>query len=332
MRPASVSPASVRSLYRTYLRQSNALPHVYLRLFFRVIARDAVEKILSFHAPTLRARNFETVLKSIKKLIRANAGDEHAFQHILDLAYGRKGKLKWELLEPMLHPKGLSTLPKIPAEKPSYPVISEEIKALLISPYSRRTKPLDPNDIEPPRTLPERANVLSKDAMLFGPLSKRREANIRRRFFDIETKKLLPPLRSSTVRSSSFPPRSHLDAISALHDNLQATIGPLGRSPTRTRRERLSAPEEYKAENQEERHSSRWIRRRFRALISRVPELSYGAKGTPVVQPSPLSFLTKSTSPKQMPEADPSTLAWLQLPTLNTNKIKTRTQQKSTDS
>jgi hypothetical protein len=29
----------------------------------------------------------------------ANTGDPKAFAHVLDLAYGRKGKLRWEMME-----------------------------------------------------------------------------------------------------------------------------------------------------------------------------------------------------------------------------------------
>ena len=37
--------------------------------------------------------------QTAKLLQRANAGKAEAFMHILDLAYGRSGKLKWEMRE-----------------------------------------------------------------------------------------------------------------------------------------------------------------------------------------------------------------------------------------
>lgn len=36
--------------------------------------------------------------KSVKLIGRANRGETKAFDRILDLAYGRKGKLRWELM------------------------------------------------------------------------------------------------------------------------------------------------------------------------------------------------------------------------------------------
>ena len=37
--------------------------------------------------------------KSVKLVGKANRGETKAFDRILDLAYGRKGKLRWELME-----------------------------------------------------------------------------------------------------------------------------------------------------------------------------------------------------------------------------------------
>ncbi len=39
------------------------------------------------------------VLQEIRKLSRANVGDKQCMDHVLDLAYGRRGKLRRELLE-----------------------------------------------------------------------------------------------------------------------------------------------------------------------------------------------------------------------------------------
>jgi hypothetical protein len=38
-------------------------------------------------------------IQDVRKLEAANGGDVKAFAYILDLAYGRKGKLKRELME-----------------------------------------------------------------------------------------------------------------------------------------------------------------------------------------------------------------------------------------
>lgn len=39
-----------------------------------------------------------TFQQELSKLTLANNGDRHAFAHVLDLAYGRKGPLKWSIL------------------------------------------------------------------------------------------------------------------------------------------------------------------------------------------------------------------------------------------
>lgn len=39
-----------------------------------------------------------TSQQELSKLTLANNGDRHAFAHVLDLAYGRKGPLKWSIL------------------------------------------------------------------------------------------------------------------------------------------------------------------------------------------------------------------------------------------
>lgn len=39
------------------------------------------------------------VVKELRRLHKANEGDRKALQHVLDTAYGRKGKLKHELMK-----------------------------------------------------------------------------------------------------------------------------------------------------------------------------------------------------------------------------------------
>lgn len=41
----------------------------------------------------------ESIPQELRKLEAANNGNSAAYQHILSLAYGRKGKLRWELME-----------------------------------------------------------------------------------------------------------------------------------------------------------------------------------------------------------------------------------------
>jgi len=48
--------------------------------------------------------------KSINLVGRANLGETKAFDRVLDLAYGRKGKLRWELMKVCRHAKSYSKI------------------------------------------------------------------------------------------------------------------------------------------------------------------------------------------------------------------------------
>lgn len=86
-------------------------------IFFQIKASDDFRAIRRTppHKPTLRtskikrvsrvrwyfmAKNISITFKQdLRKIERALGGRHDAFTHILNLAYGRKGKLKWELME-----------------------------------------------------------------------------------------------------------------------------------------------------------------------------------------------------------------------------------------
>ena len=151
-------------------------------------------------------------------LTAANGGTKNAFNKMLETAYGRRGKLKWELLEvciPFLWFRGvcsdininhqpLLTDPQKPlpppiirgVEKSRPPVYPIELKNLLCSSFARSTNnALTPQKLEWPPKLPERADPTSEEARLVGPFSKRREVNIRWNYYKTEVKKILPPLQ-----------------------------------------------------------------------------------------------------------------------------------------
>ncbi|TFK36882.1 hypothetical protein BDQ12DRAFT_724710 [Crucibulum laeve] len=226
----------------------------------------------------------DTCTQELRKLQHANAGKPEAFSHILDLAYGRKGKLRRELIEPLLtDPKVPVPLRIIPAvEKSRPPIYTAELGALLTNSYSRTTKPLSAKVLKTPPTLPTRADPSSEEARFLGPFSKRREVNIRWRYFTSEWKKVRPPLyvtvqhrtessgKEPSMRDIGFQDPKILDDIITL-------VGSTPTSTTRTRKERLSvgvsAHESTEAVTFT--HPSRWIRRRYQNLLTRLPTLSY---------------------------------------------------------
>ncbi|KAF8203196.1 hypothetical protein BJ912DRAFT_1102725 [Pholiota molesta] len=83
-------------------------------------------------------------------------------------------------------------IPTLPRTAP--PVYPPELKRLLTVPTIKHKKPFTPAELANPRLLPARADPESPDAQLFGPLSKRREANLRKRAYDLALKRVMPPL------------------------------------------------------------------------------------------------------------------------------------------
>jgi len=216
-----------------------------------------------------------------------------------------------------MYSKGPSPDKIIPGKESSRPpIFSPELSALLTSPHSRTTKPLNKSEIITPRNLPTRANPLSDDARLYGPLSKRRQVNIRWRQFKAETKKLFPPLGAhvtdAVIKDGKSQSRVLHGKLEHL-ENVEGAVGELCRGPTKTRRERNDninespAPLIY-------RHPSRWVRRRYRWLLSRSPRLVYRSDNFVSVQMSPRSFSPYQKSAVYLPEVDRTTETWFRKP------------------
>jgi len=314
------------SLYRSYLRQIRLLPHLYLRQFFKIKARDDIQTILTTKDPQLRSRRMASVLKSVKLVGKANTGETKAFDRVLDLAYGRKGKLRWELMRPLLSdPYAPLPQPIIPANKKSRPpVYSPALKALLTSAYSRTTKPLKITNLVNPSILPARAEPSSPDACIFGPFSKRREANIRRRYFASEWKKVFPPIEVQVRPNSQGEKQSVKQLIPGfgmrigVFADIEKTVGTSKARPL-PRRERSSEQDRSEASIKVG-HPSRWLRRRYRSLLNRLPILLYNPSdnseqsGSFSVQQSELSLPPYQRPIPYLPEVDSVTLEWLEAP------------------
>lgn len=80
------------------------------------------------------------------------------------------------------------------------PVYTDRLKAYLTSSLSHRTgKAPREKQLDWPPTLPERADPKSDEARLIGPLSKKREANIRWRYLRGLEKRLFPPFKTEEL-------------------------------------------------------------------------------------------------------------------------------------
>lgn len=234
-----------------------------------------------------------------------------------------------DLTKPLLSdPKAPSPPRIIPSlEKSRPPVYSAELKALLTSPLSRPGKSLDLQHLVSPPALPDRANPLSEEARLLGPFSKRREKNIRWRFFATEWKKTLPPLEATVeVQAPEGIQRSNktedLDRAgirgfgmqgSTVSEDIDTLVGPGWIPKTPTRRGRTS--EDTTEVTSHSRHPSRWVRRRYQQLLKRLPILTFArredADGRVSEKYSVSLHANTLDSPSSLAEVDANDLAWV---------------------
>jgi len=205
-------------------------------------------------------------------------------------------------------------------EQSRLPVYSPQLKALLSHPSSKRNKALRPEDFSNPRTLPPQANPNSEEARIFGRFSKRREINIRWRFYKDELKKVFPPLQVDIVENAAdnqdgrILPRALSMSGRGLLWEAESLVGNIFSRPPLTRRERRIPGDSHSSGfTIGQGHPSRWIRRRYRTLLAQLPHLTYcaGKENPFTVTTSPFALLDPHRYTRQIPDADPVTMAWL---------------------
>lgn len=195
------------------------------------------------------------------------------------------------------------------------PVYSNELKALLTSGASRTTKALLQHHLDFPTTLPPRADPASDEARLLGPFSKRRETNARWRYFVAEWQKVRPPLEvvvaDPTAESQGVSCQDVRRAgtrslpMQGLHilEDVENLAGPRWTEP-RTGRSKDPHPGKP--------HISRWVRRRYQALLNRLPILSYTAASQGKQPKYSVSLSPNRLDPESnRAEADTSDLQWM---------------------
>lgn len=281
-------------------------------------------------------------------------GDTKAFQKVLALAYGRSGKLKWELLEvstpsftltfpsliltsilyqPLLtDPTATPPAPVIPKVKDSLPpVYPKPLQALIMNAQSMATRPLRKDAWTKEKLIGPRANPYSQDAHFFGPFPKRREYNVQWRFFRRETKKVLPPLE---IASSAREEGSEMGDVKeniphyaeslplqdcGLISEIESLVGESAPAPL-TRREKMAkGVNDNRTTAASNCHPSRWVRRRYRQLLSEIPILTHVPKrGANNDEEGSYSVRQSSHAPGNAPasnmsvrEIDDTNLAWL---------------------
>jgi len=194
-----------------------------------------------------------------------------------------------------------------PVERSRPPVYSPELAALLLSPYSRSSGKalLKPSHLREPPTLPSRADPTSEDARLFGPFSKRRQVNIRWRYFSYQWKRIYPPLEVSvkhpepqnTPSQDGFVPETGLRSVglqgAGLLEELKILAGEVSKKPTSPRRiDSVYRPESSPTAADRGSLPNRYLRRRYRELLGRIPILT---------RPNVPGDLTTATAPSGRP-------------------------------
>ncbi|KAG8219662.1 hypothetical protein J3R82DRAFT_617, partial [Butyriboletus roseoflavus] len=243
--------------------------------FFSIKGADDFRSILKTKSIELCRKKLKRVSKDLQRLQAANGGDSTAFDRMLDIAYGRVGKLRRELIEPLLSdpnvPFPTSTNPRKVNMRP--PAYSPELAALLTSGISRTTRALQKHHLVFPPGMSRRTTSNFEGTVLLGPLSRRREYNIRWRFFRSEWKKVYPPLQVSLQRPANQS-NMHVFSNHPLNFGFQNTITlqellALAGSPSR-----LQLIQETSDTNLFDGNLPvRWLRRRYQALLGRVPLL-----------------------------------------------------------
>jgi hypothetical protein len=208
----------------------------------------------------------------------------------------------------------------IPAvERSRPPSYSPELTTLLTSIHARTlTKPLKPSALRTPPTLPEHADPSSQEARLLGPFSRRREVNIRWRYHTGELKKTYFPLE---LTRPTIDDTCRLRGTGAEELKLLEEVERLARSPhdgtPRPRRERRTVPDQKSVSQpfEAEFDSSlprRFLRRRYRELLSRIPILTPNGKTSTGCSTalSPLA-LSNATRPLRIGQGTEDDVDWI---------------------
>lgn len=190
--------------------------------------------------------------------------------------------------------------------------------------------------------LPKRADYSSEEARLLGPLSKRREVNLRWRYFTKEWRKVMPPVQLCVKEASqagdSTPTTSDRPSLaragvrglglqgSRVLEEVQDMAGPAWKSATIPRRARQcisqqDLPDREQTDPFDSDLPTRWLRKRYQDLLGRMPILTYhyrtqGPQNHPTgryevtLAPSALSSHVRYAAHRR-PPVDDCNLSWM---------------------
>ncbi|KAI5839342.1 hypothetical protein DFP73DRAFT_562349 [Morchella snyderi] len=243
-----------KQLLRHLLRQASVLYDDVARIY---ITRYILQRFrVNLTADSWRrTKLLKEGRRGLSVLIRANAGDPKPLTKILKMSYGRTGRRKHELLEPILKQDPEfeleALIPDEPRSKP--PAISAALRVLLSSQYGRKAVP----------QLPE-TNIWGR------PLPIRRKVNMLHRHHSNLLAKVLPPL-------SEY----QMERLERLVSGLENPKPPRRRVLTA-----LPLPEGTKAHNM----TPRFWKRAWKKILAQSSTLSLdGVKNRWIAKCSPLT-------------------------------------------
>ncbi|KAH0838166.1 hypothetical protein J3R83DRAFT_6417 [Lanmaoa asiatica] len=290
---------------------------------------DDFRSVLKTKSIELRRNKLKRISKDLHRLRAANGGGSAAFDRMLDIAYGRVGKLRRELIEPLLSDLNAPPLPPTDPRKETTrsPAYTPELASLLTSGISHTTRALQKHHFVSPPGLLGRAKANFEDTALLGPLSRRREYNIRWRFFKSEWKKVYPPLQvslqhpgnqSNTHIFSNHPLNFGFQNAVTFQELLALAGSPSSLPDPPSKQRRLQRINETSEINPFDGSLPvRWLRRRYQALLGRVPLLiprplpQDNFRRTHDVQLADNAITTPKPHPSRLRLVDAKDVSWI---------------------
>ncbi|CEL53854.1 hypothetical protein RSOLAG1IB_06635 [Rhizoctonia solani AG-1 IB] len=287
------SGSEVLSLYRSLLSEAHKLPDPLVKFTYSIYIRDRFRKNARISDEGLRYKKIKTGRQKLRQLQAANNGDKTAVARTLSFAYGVSGPTRHQNLTMY---KLTGSLPKpTDTRPPPFPPI---LRALLSSPLAR-TKPgwkLQPDE---PAAI---SLALDKRGWL-GMLPERRERNLWWNWWREEPTKTLVPTEiriepspggdapgttdstnSSDTTNSKLSLRlkelglpvtktQESDLIHRAEEYSRSYVAP--RTPRRSTERTLGSQEQASEANLAVPLQSRFMRRRYRELLGKMPILSF---------------------------------------------------------
>ncbi|KAG8973407.1 hypothetical protein FRC05_008798 [Tulasnella sp. 425] len=258
------------------------------------------------------------IYEGLRRLQATNRGEGLAILRAIEMAFGRRGKLRRQLMLPLTSPSPDAPLIIPQNPKSRLPTYSPTLSTLVTSPHGRSSGKAitEPDTINPP-ILPARANPGSEDARLLGPFSKRREVNLRRRHWKEQVAAARVPLQSLAECEENGNKRIKWDP-EKLFSMLEraATVPPKFSSPTFCPSVSISPSPIQNPPPTKFPRPARFLRRRFAEVLAKTPIIKTSGDGRMSVTISPKGIDTSERRSRVRAGApSEESMRWIELAT-----------------